>query len=267
LIALAGNLPEFNDRFPEGELRMKIRRHREIAFTFAVAAWMLVSATAARANGFLPIVQPYESFNDSPFKGMNFSIFTLVSMTDLKSGQVFDGQVPGVTTNVQPVVIGPGSQVDSVDGMGNNGNSLFSGDGGTGITFFFDKNVLGYLPTAAGIVWTDGFIPITFSAKDAFGVSLGSIMDSNPGDFSNGDGNPEHFRFYGVTDSAGISSITISSGGGGGIEVDHLQFGVLSTGVPEPPTMALTLLGMVFLLTAAARRRRADASAKIQQLS
>jgi hypothetical protein len=164
-----------------------------------------------------------------------------------------------VSTDVNAVVIGPGSQIDSVDGMGNNGLSLFSGDGGTGITFSFDKNVLGYLPTAAGIVWTDGIIPITFSARDALGNSLGSISDSNPGDFLDGDGNPEHFRFYGIINSAGISSIRISSSAAGGIEVDHLQFGVLSTatGVPEPSTMALMVFGFALLLGGLTRRRLA----------
>lgn len=236
---------------------MKIRKYRVLAYTVSVGLWAASAMRTAKADGFLPIVQPYESFNDSPFKGMNFTSFDLVSMTALgvPSGTFFNGLVPGVTTSPSAEVLGPGFQIDSVDGAGNNGSSLFFGDGSTGLTFSFDKNVLGAFPTAAGIVWTDGVVPIHFSANDALGNSLGQINDSNPGDFNQGDGNPEHFRFYGVINSGGISSIHISNTGGG-IEVDHLQFGVLATGpapVPEPSSIALTLVGTAFVLMARKR--------------
>jgi hypothetical protein len=225
---------------------MKIRC---CAILLVVCVLVFIQAPAAKANGFLPIVQPYESFNDSPFKTMSFSAFQLVDMTKLQSapfpnGLAFNGQVPGVTTDSNAVVISAGPLVDSVDGLGNAGNSLF--DFTPSLTFSFDRTLLGYLPTAAGIAWTDGILPITFSATDALGNSLGQIVDNNPGDFSEGDGNPEHFRFYGIINSAGISSITISSNAAGGIEVDHLQFGLLST--PEPSTAVLTFFSAGFFL-------------------
>jgi PEP-CTERM motif len=221
------------------------------------AAVLALGVTVAKADGFLPVVQPYGGFNDSPFKSMSFTSFTLVSMTSLgvSSGTPFNGLVPGVTTNPGTEVIGPGVAVDSVGGNGNDGSSLFYFDGSTGITFTFDRNVLGSLPTAAGIAWTDGYVPIRFSATDALGNSLGEVDNSACCDFSSGDGNPANYRFFGVTDSAGISSISISNNGGG-IEVDDLQFGVLapSSAVPEPSSMTLTLLGAGFLLAAIRRR-------------
>ena len=70
------------------------------------------------------------------------------------------------------------------------------------------------------------------------------ITDATPGDFSDGDGNPEHFRLFGAVDSGGIKSIYINSGVGvgGGIEVDDLQYGLNAPStVPEPS--ALTLFG------------------------
>ena len=143
--------------------------------------------TSAQALPLLGPVLPYESFNDSPFKAMSFSSFKLVSMTDLPDGAF---SFPGVTVTPagSAFVIGPGNEVDSVDGLGNNGHSLFSACGSCGLTFTFDKAVLGSLPTAAGIAWTDGLFAIHFSAVDAFGNSLGQINDSSGCDFSCGDG-------------------------------------------------------------------------------
>jgi PEP-CTERM motif-containing protein len=150
--------------------------------------------------------------------------------------------VPGVgLTGASPEILAPGPLIDSADG-GNAGQSLFSGCGACGFTFTFDAAVLGSLPTAAGIVWTDGDFNIHFSAIDANGTSIGTINDNSGCDFSScGDGDPSNYRFYGATDALGIKSITISNDGGG-IEVDHLQFGVLAptASVPEP--------GSVFLL-------------------
>lgn len=153
--------------------------------------------------------------------------------------------------------MGRGGAIDSVDGHGNAGHSLFSGDGAGGFTFTFDPVALGFTPTAAGIVWTDGVLPIHFSAVDANGIPIaGGITDSTGCDFTCGDGNPTHFRFYGVEDSVGIKSITINSTGGGGIEVDHLQFAMLpSIAVPEPSSIVLMLLAAGTLLAKAARCR------------
>jgi len=229
---------------------------------FAAAICSLAVTSNARAVPLLGPVLPYTSFNDSPFKGKSFSSFKLVSMTDYADGPL---TVPGVTiTPPGSQVIGPGGLIDSVDGAGNNGHSLFSGCGACGLTFTFSAAVLGQLPTAAGIVWTDGDFVIHFSAVDANGNSLRQINDSSGCDFATcGDGDPDNYRFFGAIDPIGIKSITISNDGGG-IEVDHLQFGVLSTSrsVPEPSTLAIFAAGIlaVFGFGVMRTRRRARAA-------
>jgi hypothetical protein len=232
---------------------MKIRTNHITASAIGVGVWAVIGLTAAQGSTFVGPIQPYQSVADSPFK--SFPDFTLVDMTLLPDGLFSAAGVTGVTASPDGVIIGPGFEIDSVDGAGNNGHSLFNGNGAQGFTFTFDSKALGFTPTAAGIVWTDGIIPIQFTAVDANGVAIpGNITDSAPGDFTNGDGNPAHFRFYGVEDPVGIQSITIQSFGGGGIEVDHLQFAELPTTVPEPSTMALTLLAAGALLTKTGRR-------------
>ena len=59
--------------------------------------------------------------------------------------------------------------------------------------------------------------------------------------------------FFGLIDADGISAIKISNTGGG-IEVDHLQYGQSNTNpVPEPSTLLLLGSGLVGL---AGMRRR-----------
>jgi hypothetical protein len=146
--------------------------------------------------------------------------------------------------------------IDSVEGPGDKGVSWFSPSGSTGITFTFDKTVLGNLPTDVGIVWTDGDGPNrTFKAYDQNGALLGTILDSSPLFFSSGGDNlPSNYRFFGATNSDGISSIFIANDNGG-IEVDDLQFGFLSSGVPEPSTWAMMILGFAGIGFMAYRRK------------
>ena len=205
--------------------------------TLVVGVWGLVGAVGAHADG---VIGPV--FGPSPFDALTFSSFQLVKMTDLSVGPVGATLVPGVgLTGASPEILAPGPEIDSADG-GNAGQSLFSFCGACGFTFTFDAAVLGSLPTAAGIVWTDGDFVIHFSAIDGNGNSIGTINDSSGCDFNScGDGNPSNYRFYGATDALGIKSITISNDGGG-IEVDHLQFGVLAptpSSVPEPGSFFL----------------------------
>ncbi len=99
-------------------------------------------------------------------------------------------------------------------------------------------------------MWTDGDGPSrTFKAFDQFGKSLGTIIDSSPLFFSTGgDGDFHNYRFFGVANPGGISSIFIANDGGG-IEVDHLQFGFgPSRALPELSTWAMMIVG--FGLTA-----------------
>jgi hypothetical protein len=230
--------------------------YRILLSTVWVGVFAATCVTPANAGPLNGPMFPYESFNDSPFKSMSFTWFDLVDMTALPNGPF---STPGVTVTPagSATVIGPGGEIDSVDGMGNNGHSLFSACGACGLTFTFDAAVLGSLPTAAGIAWTDGVFKIHFSAVDANGNSLGQINDATGCDFTCGDGDPSHFRFFDAIDPVGIKSITISNDGGG-IEVDHLQFGLLApqSPVPEPSTMAVTFLALGALLAKAAVQKR-----------
>jgi len=173
----------------------------------AALAAVLPAARSAAAPTFLG-PSPYLQTSDSPFAA------------DISAGRMFletfeDNllNTPGVTVNAGSSVLAPGGATDSVDGddgaidgNGNGGHSLFNANGPGGIRFTFDPAALGgNLPTRAGIVWTDGNGDVTFEA-------------------------------FGVTDPNGISAISISNGGGG-IEVDHLQYGT-----PEPGAASLLLL-------------------------
>jgi hypothetical protein len=164
---------------------------------------------------------------------------------------------PGVTASGSSVhVVGPGFEVDSVDGGGNNGHSFFSSDGATGIKFTFDANVLGVLPTHAALAWTDGDGGNrTFQAWDSLGNLIGTINDPTPHFFSQGDGDPTNYRLFGAIDSGGISAIFISNPTGG-IEVDHLQYGFLSASVPEPSSLIQLLLGSGLVVGLCHLRRR-----------
>jgi len=229
-------------RIPLGSLALAI---------LAIVATLAVSAPKAQADPLFGPIMAYDGFDDSPLSTMSFDYFHLIKMTDLTAGLPMTA--PGATASAG-VVIAPGFEVDSVDGA-NLGQSLFSGDGSTGITFTFDKTVLGALPTAVGIAWTDGVRLIHFSAVDGNGNSLGQIDDNTCCDFNSGDGNSANYRLFYAIDPLGISSIHISNDGGG-IEVDHLQYGLLApTAVPEPSTIAFTLFTAGVLLTRAARRR------------
>jgi len=204
---------------------------------------VMLSVGTAHA-GILPVVQPYESFSDSPFSGQPFTWFYL---EDFEDGFL---NTPGVTASTG-VVAGPGAEIDSVDGGGNNGHSFFSESGAAGITFTFNAAALGgHLPTAAGIVWTDGdpgSFGREFQAFDENNVQIGStLFNLNDGWFFEGDGNPEHFIFFGVTNPGGISSIFIANGAGG-IEVDHLQYGLNAATTPEPGSMMLLASGLLGL--------------------
>src|SRR4029453_18374628 len=107
-------------------------------------------------------------------------------------------------------VIAPSSITDSVDaddgavdGSGTGGHSFFSLNGPAGIRFDFDGRALGALPTAAGIVWTDGEGSYSFEAFGALGASLGTLgpFTADP----SVDGATAEDRFLGLYHAAGTS--------------------------------------------------------------
>jgi hypothetical protein len=202
-------------------------------------------------EGMIGPIMPYFGIAQSPFNGLPFTYFHLDTFD---AGSV---TAPGVVAT-GGAVVGPGSEVDSVEGPGDLGHSYFSGNSAAGVTFTFNAGVLGTLPTDVCIVWTDGDAPTrTFQAFDASNALIGTITDSTQKFFSTGgDGDLANYRFFGATDPAGISSIFISNSSGG-IEVDDLQFGALptSSNTPEPGTFSLILLAAGALGTRAARRR------------
>jgi len=207
-----------------------------------VISTILTFNSPTKADLIGPIL-PYFGLAQSPFNGLPFSYFHLETFEEPGAPTA-----PGMTAS-GGAVIGPGFQVDSVEGV-NNGRSYFSNFGADGVTFAFNAASLGgNLPTDVGIVWTDGEGPNrTFKAFDASNALIGTIIDSSPLFFPPGDGDPANYRFFGVTDPAGISSIFIANDSGG-IEVDDVQFGFLSpASVPEPSTFKLLALGILALL-------------------
>ena len=197
----------------------------------------------------------YARASDSPFASVPFSWFHLENFED----HLFN--VPGVTASaggVTSVVFGPSihDSVDTddsvLDGSGLAGDDYFSSSGSAGITFSFSAAVLGALPTHAGVVWTDGAGSTTFEAFDHNGVSMGSVTVNIANATVTGETNED--RFFGAIDPLGITAIKISNSSGG-IEVDHLQYG-LAAAVPEPETYALLLGGLGIVGWVARRRSR-----------
>jgi hypothetical protein len=194
----------------------------------------------------------YLGMGDSPWAGIS-NQWNYFYLEDFEDGAL---NTPGAIAS-DGVIRGPGGSTDSVDiddgtidGMGVAGSSFFLQDPlGASITFTFDINELGALPTAAGIVWTDGnaLATVTFEAYNAQGVSIGSFDVDDLGD-GNHNGSTAADRFLGVEFLEGISAITISASIGS-IEVDHFQYGA----IPAPAVLAL-LAG--FGLVSQRRRRK-----------
>ena len=183
---------------------------------------------------------PYLSFADSPFSSTyEFGFFYVETF---ENGGL---NTPGATASSGWVVVAPGIYTDSVDaddgvvdGSGTNGHSFYSNLSTSNLTVTFSAAALGgNLPTHAGIVCTDvgqvtsgtpGFGTVTFAARDADGVPLGSITQTNFGNgaaFGSGAGAVAEDRFFGVINSIGISSIAMSVANSVDWEVDHLQYG------------------------------------------
>ena len=238
------------------------------SLNFGCAAYALValagfaSPSVAAPVPFGPTA--YLQASDSPFAGLSFSYFHLENFEDHSLNTPGLSASPGGVTSV---VFGPTihDSVDADDGAINGsgllGDSYFSGTGS--VTLLFDATVLGALPTHAGLVWTDGGFgtTVTFQAFDGSNNSLGIITNSSHADSSNNGETPED-RFYGFSNDTGIARLVISNSGG--IEIDHVQYGLLAADVgevPLPPALTLFATGLGALgLMAWRRKRRAVAA-------
>ena len=110
----------------------------------------------------------------------------------------------------------------AIDGDPSTGHAFFVNPGSTGVTFPFDAGMIGFAPTYAGIVFTDGLGDTYFEAFDTEGNSLGVITDTSTGVAWGGEVDED--RFFGIEWAKGIGSIFISNDEGA-VDVDHLQFG------------------------------------------
>lgn len=178
-------------------------------------------------NGLVEPVR-YRSFADSPFNGVSLPFY--FHLEDWEDGLV---NTPGVTpssTSTGSSFPGLEDSVDGDDGVVNDTctktiGRCNSGFAGGEISFIFDPELLGALPTHVGIVWTDGGAgaDVTFEAYNAANALIGTRTVPQLGDNSNS-GTVEEDRFFGVVASDGVRRIVVRNSGGG-IEVDHLQYG------------------------------------------
>jgi hypothetical protein len=237
-------------------------RHLSACALAALSLAAIATSASATTQFFGP--SAYQSSADSPFTPAAYAQFYLEDFEDgLLNTPGLSGTGKGQFCVSNEALCFPHSGLeDSVGngGDGNVGHSLFSGGGS--ITLTFDATTLGALPTAAGLVWTDGSNPIVFEAFDENGVSLGTLTsNSADGNFAGG---TDEDRFYGVINTGGISKLVISDQDG--LEIDHVQYGVEvappSNGgpVPEPAAWALMLTGF-FGLGGVLRTRRREARA------
>jgi hypothetical protein len=210
----------------------------------------------AHAQAFGPTA--YLRASDSPFNALSFSYFYRESFEDhLLNTPGISGSPGGVAS----VVFGPSihDSVDeddgAVDGSGLGGDSWFNSGGS--VTFSFSLAALGTLPSHAGLVWTDGpgSTNVRFQAYGPDNLTL--VCDFTGSGFADNSvsGQTAEDRFFGCGNAGGISKITVTNGSGGGIELDHVQYGLAQTStVPEPSSLAL--IGVGLSLVFVARRRR-----------
>ncbi|MGE3243004.1 MAG: hypothetical protein AB7G28_19155 [Pirellulales bacterium] len=210
----------------------------------------------------------YVGFADSsPFAAVAFDQFYL---EDFEDGL----NVPGVsassgqTLNFGTLRDSVDEDDGSIDGSGLVGFSWYVTT--STFSFSFDANVLGALPTHAGVVLTDigydddgsiGKGTVKFEAFGPGNVSLGTV---GPIDFGDGlaNGGTAEDRFLGVYDVGGISRISLTLNSSDW-ELDHLQYGIASSTVtttpaqlPELASSSVWVVGLGAVFLGPKRRKR-----------
>lgn len=200
-------------------------------------------SAADRPEGFFcdecPIVLEDFEDNDATNTGLTFSDGRILLPNSLSGLDDF------VTDSVD-------GDDGSIDGNGNAGHSYFYA--GQSISISFSEPV-----TTAGLVWTDGDVALNSVIFEAFDSDMNLLGMINAGDLSDDyyTGQTAEDRFLGIQSMAGISMLTISNTGGGlGIEIDHIQYQNCPECVPEPGTLTLGLSAMLMAVGLVRRRNR-----------
>ncbi|RYZ04657.1 MAG: hypothetical protein EOO73_22785 [Myxococcales bacterium] len=180
---------------------------------------------AVLPNGAI-VAEPYLCETTGPFAHVQFDEYFYLD--DFDDASI---DLPGLTSSTEAFSSSVGAAlIDSVDcddgvldGKCTGCDSLFATTGSLELTF--DAEVLGGLPTHVGMVWTDGAYDatVTFTGYDASDAVVYSETAQGIGDSSNY-GETAEDRFFGIVSSGGVKRVTISNPGGG-IEIDHLQYG------------------------------------------
>jgi len=225
----------------------------------ALCATLWLGAGSAFATPFGPT--PYLQASDSPFAAVNFAggYFYLENFEDhLLNTPGLSGGPGGVTSVIFGSSLHDSVDADdgAIDGSGLAGDDWW--DGGPTVSFSFNGGILGSLPTYAGLVWTDGpaGTPVTFVAFAPDGVTPVCSFGGSGFADSNFSGGTAEDRFFGCSDPGGISRITVTNTFGGGIEIDHVQYGNPRSQVVTPEPATLTLVGLGGLLLRARRRQQ-----------
>jgi len=226
-------------------------RHHLVVFS-SILALALPASVHASPIFYGPLA--YVQHGDSPFNGLGSSYAYLETFEDglvNTRGLTASG---GIVIGLDPFVDSVDAEDGAIDGYGSPGShSLWSNFTESALTFTFDAELLGALPTYAGIVWTDigynsptpYYGPVSFEAFGAAGQSLGSIGPYLLGDGID-TGQTAEDRLFGVYDPSGVSSIRISTNTSDW-EVDDVQYGREVKPVPEPATLLLVGLGLSVL--------------------
>lgn len=208
---------------------------------------LMVLSSAANAGSIWFEPTAYLSSADMPsdFAKMNPVIEDFEDGSADPMLNIYPGKIlgPGHDSGIKDVT----DSVDADDGP-------IDGSGGQGHSFFYALNEISVEfsdpVVAAGLVFTDGpqNMTLKLEAFDTDGSSIGDIAwDTTADEVYTGTTGED--RFVGLLSNDGVSKLVISqSGGGMGIEIDHVTFAI-----PEPSTAGMLFIAAVILVC---RRRR-----------